>query len=233
MLARGSAWLDSRPVPRIRILSVAATTATGQPPELHRPLPAELLVTDAAHRLAMIAAARAPARGATNAWGMAYLFVKSLSCTSLLDRSQQRPAHGTRSSSRRRRDILQVLAMTTAATMVNDSTMDTWSPPWPPTRWCSLHSTRSMAELSALRQIDEHYEANGHGYPRPTRDQTDAPAPSPTPARVTGSASHEGRSASGSRSSPDAASRLLNLFCVLVSGRRRRRGSLPGARPGV
>ena len=92
-------------MPRIRILSVAATTATGQPPELHRPLPAELLVTDAAHRLAMIAAARAPARGATNAWGMAYLFVKSSSCASLLDRSQQRPAYGTRSSSRRRRDI--------------------------------------------------------------------------------------------------------------------------------
>ena len=81
------------------------TTATGQPPELHRPLPAELLVTDAAHRLAMIAAARAPARGATNAWGMAYLFVKSSSNASLLDRSQQRPAHGARSSSRRRRDI--------------------------------------------------------------------------------------------------------------------------------
>ena len=80
-------------------------TATKQPQELHRPLPAELPVTDAAHRLAMIAAARAPAHGATNAWGMAYLFVKSLSCTSLLDRSQQRPAHGTRSSSRRRRDI--------------------------------------------------------------------------------------------------------------------------------
>ena len=100
-----SARLDSRPVPRIRILSVAATTATGQPPELHRPLPAELLVTDAAHRLAMIAAARAPARGATDAWGMTYLFVNSASCTSLLDRSQQRPAHGTRSSSRRRRDI--------------------------------------------------------------------------------------------------------------------------------
>ena len=99
------ARIDSRPVPRICIVSVAMTTATGQPPELHRPLPAELLVTDAAHRLAMIAAARAPARGATNAWGMAYLFVKSLSCTSLLDRSQQRPAHGTRSSSRRRRDI--------------------------------------------------------------------------------------------------------------------------------
>ena len=99
------AWIDSRPVPRIRILSVAATTATGQPPELHRPLPAELLVTDAAHRLAMINAARAPARGATDAWGMTYLFVNSASCTSLLDRSQQRPAHGARSSSRRRRDI--------------------------------------------------------------------------------------------------------------------------------
>ena len=62
------------------------TTATGQPPELHRPLPAELLVTDAAHRLAMIAVARAPARGAMNAWGMAYLFVKSSSSASLLDR---------------------------------------------------------------------------------------------------------------------------------------------------
>ena len=86
------ARIDSRPVSRICIVSVAMTTATGQPPELHRPLPAELLVTDAAHRLAMIAAPRAPARGATNAWGMAYLFVKSLSCTSLLDRSQQRPA---------------------------------------------------------------------------------------------------------------------------------------------
>ena len=81
------------------------TTATGQPPELHRPLPAELLVTDAAHRLAMIAAARAPARGATNAWGMAYLFVNSSSSASLLDPFQQRPAHGTRSLSRRRRDI--------------------------------------------------------------------------------------------------------------------------------
>ena len=100
------ARIDSRPVPRIRILSVAMTTATGQPPELHRPLPAELLVTDAAHRLAMIAAARAPAHGATNAWGMAYLFVKSSSSASLLDRSQQRPAYGTRSSSRRRRDII-------------------------------------------------------------------------------------------------------------------------------
>ena len=129
--------------------------------------------------------------------------------------------------------FLQVLAMTTAATMVNDSTMDIWSPRWPPTRWCSLHSTRSMAELSAVRETDKHFEANGRGYPRPTRDQTDAPAPSPTPARATGSASHEGRSASGSRSSPDAASRVLNLFCVLVSGRRRRRGSPPGARPGV
>ena len=99
------ARIDSRPVPRIYIVSVAMTTATGQPPELHRPLPAELLVTDAAHRLAMIAAARAPAHGATNAWGMAYLFVKSSSNASLLDRSQQRPAHGARSSSRRRRDI--------------------------------------------------------------------------------------------------------------------------------
>ena len=117
--------------------------------------------------------------------------------------------------------FLQVLAMTTAATMVNDSTMDIWSPRWPPTRWCSLHSTRSMAELSAVRQTDKHFEANGHGYPRPTRDQTDAPAPSPTPARATGSANHEGRPASGNRSSPDAASAGLNLFCVLVSGRRR------------
>ena len=99
------ARIDSRPVPRICIVSVAMTTATGQPPELHRPLPAELLVTDAAHRLAMIAAARALARGAMNAWGMTYLFVNSASCTSLLDRSQQRPAYGTRSSSRRRRDI--------------------------------------------------------------------------------------------------------------------------------
>ena len=99
------ARIDSRPVSRICIVSVAMTTATGQPPELHRPLPAELLVTDAAHRLAMIAAARAPARGATDAWGMTYLFVNSASCASLLDRSQQRPAYGTRSSSRRRRDI--------------------------------------------------------------------------------------------------------------------------------
>jgi hypothetical protein len=41
-----------------------------------------------------------------NAWGMAYFFVKSSSNASLLDRSQQRPAHGARSSSRRRRDIL-------------------------------------------------------------------------------------------------------------------------------
>ena len=228
--------IDSRPVPRIRILSVAMTTATGQPPELHRPLPAELLVTDAAHRLAKIAAARAPALGATDAWGMTYLFVKSSSCTSLLDRSlghnsDPPTAPGVRHAVAA--IFLQVLAMTTAATMVNDSTMDIWSPRWPPTRWCSLHSTRSMAELSVVRQIDEHFEANGHGYPRPTRDQTDAPAPSPTPARVTGSASHEGRSASGSRSSPDAASLVLILFCVLVSGRRRRRGSLPGARPGV
>ena len=105
VLARVSAWIDSRPVPRIRIVSVAATTATGQPPELHRPLPAEILVTDAAHRLAMIAAARAPALGATNAWGHGLPLVKGSSCSSLLDRSQQRPAHGTRSSSRRRRDI--------------------------------------------------------------------------------------------------------------------------------
>ena len=103
--ARFRARIDSRPVPRIYIVSVAMTTATGQPPELHRPLPAELLVTDAAHRLAKIAAARAPALGATDAWGMTYLFVNSASCTSLLDRSQQRPAHGARSSSRRRRDI--------------------------------------------------------------------------------------------------------------------------------
>ena len=44
-------------------------------------------------------------RDATNAWGMAYLSVNSASCTSLLDQSQQRPAYGTRSSSRRRRDI--------------------------------------------------------------------------------------------------------------------------------
>ena len=184
-------------------------------------------------RLAMIAAARAPARGATNAWGMAYLFVKSLSCTSLLDWSQQRPAHGTRSSSRRRRDIFASAGNDDRGSDGYDSIMDTWSPPWPPTRWCSLHSTRPMAELSAVRETDKHFEAKGNGYPRPTRDQTDAPAPSPTPARATGSASHEGRSASGSRSSPDAASRVLNLFCVLVSGRRRRRGSLPGARPGV
>ena len=103
--ARFRARIDSRPVPRIYIVSAAMTTATGQPPELHRPLPAELLVTDAAHRLAKIAAARAPALGATDAWGMTYLFVNSASCTSLLDRSQQRPAYGTRSSSRRRRDI--------------------------------------------------------------------------------------------------------------------------------
>ena len=78
----------------------------------------------------------------------------------------------------------------------------------------------SQAELSTLRQIDKHFEANGHGYPRPTRDQTDAPAPSPTPARATGSASHEGRSASGSRSSPDAASPVLNIcFDTLVTYR--------------
>ena len=102
------ARIDSRPVPRIRILSVAATTATGQPPELHRPLPAELLVTDAAHRLAMIAAARAPALGATDAWGMTYLFVNSASCTSLLDRSQQRPAHGAKSSTTRAAIFVQV-----------------------------------------------------------------------------------------------------------------------------
>ena len=106
MLARGSCTdRFTTGAANPHFLGVAATTATGQPPELHRPLPAELLVTDAAHRLAMIAAARAPARGATNDWGMAYLFVKSLRCTSLLDRSQQRPAHGTRSSSRHRRDI--------------------------------------------------------------------------------------------------------------------------------
>ena len=97
--------IDSRPVPRIRILSVAATTATGQAQELHHPLPAELLVADAAHRLVLVTAARAPTHGAMNAWGMAYLFVKSSSSASLLDRSQQRPAYGTRSSSRRRRDI--------------------------------------------------------------------------------------------------------------------------------
>ena len=46
--ARFVHWIDSRPVPRICIVSVAMTTATGQPPELHRPLPAEILVTDAA-----------------------------------------------------------------------------------------------------------------------------------------------------------------------------------------
>ena len=99
------ARIDSRPVPRIRILSVAATTATGQAQELHHPLPAELLVADAAHRLVLVTAARAPTHGAMNARGMAYLFVKSSSNASLLDRSQQRPAHGARSSSRRRRDI--------------------------------------------------------------------------------------------------------------------------------
>ena len=233
MLARVSAWIDSRPVPRIRILSVAATTATGQPPELHRPLPAEILVTDAAHRLAMITAARAPARGATDAWGMAYLFVNSSSSASLLDPFQQRPAHGTRSSSRRRRDIF--------ASAGNDDRGNDGQ------RLDHGHLEPAMAADALVfpslntvdgrtqrrSQIDEHFEANGHGYPRPTRDQTDAPAPSPTPARATGSASHEERSASGSRSSPDAASRVLNLFCVLVSGRRRRRGSLPGARPGV
>ena len=168
-----------------------------------------------------------------NAWGMAYLFVKSLSCTSLLDRSQQRPAHGTRSSSRRRRDIFASAGNDDRGNDGQRLDHGHLGPRWPPTRLCSLHSTRSMAELSAVRETDKHFEANGHGYPRPTRDQTDAPAPSPTPARATGSASHEGRSASGSRSSPDAASRVLNLFCVLVSGRRRRRGSLPGARPGV
>ena len=206
------------------------TTATGQPPELHRPLPAELLVTDAAHRPAMIAAARAPARGATGAWGMTYLFVKSSSSASLLDRSQQRPAYGTRSSSRRRRDIFASAGNDDRGNDGQRLDHGHLGPRWLPTRWCSLHSTRSMAELSVVRQIDEHFEANGHGYPRPTRDQTDAPAPSPTPARATGSASHEGRSASGSRSSPDAASRVLNLFCVLVSGRRRRHG-LPHWRP--
>ena len=114
-------------MPRIRILSVAATTATGQPPELHRPLPAEILVTDAAHRLAMINATRAPARGATDAWGMTYLFVNSASCTSLLDRSlghnsDPPTAPGVRHAVAA--IFLQVLAMTTAATMVNDSTMD-------------------------------------------------------------------------------------------------------------
>ena len=220
-------------MPRIRILSVAATTATGQPPELHRPLPAELLVTDAAHRLAMIAAARAPARGATNAWGMAYLFVNSSSSASLLDPFQQRPAHGTRSSSRRRRDIFASAGNDDRGNDGQRLDHGHLGPRWLPTRWCSLHSTRSMAELSAVRETDKHFEANGHGHPRPTRDQTDAPAPSPTPARATGSASHEERSASGSRLSPDAASRVLNLFCVLVSGRRWRRGSLYGARPGV
>ena len=50
--------------------------------------------------------------------------------------------------------------------------------------------------------------------------------------RATGSASHEGGSASGSHPSPDAASPVLNLFCVLDSGRGRPRRSLHGARPG-
>ena len=180
----------------------------------------------------MIAAARAPALGATNAWGHGLPLVKGSSCSSLLDRSQQRPACGARSSSRPRRDICTSWQWRPRQRL---STTRPWapSPQWPPTREHSLHSTQPMAELSVVRQIDKQFEANGRGYPRPTRDQTDVPAPSPTPARATGSASHEGRSASGSRSSPDAASPDLNLFCVLVSGRRRRRGSLPGARPGV
>ena len=80
-------------------------------------------MTDAAHRLAMIAAARAPACGATDAWGMTYLFVNSASCTSLLDRSQQRPAHGAKSSTTRAAIFVQV-GSGDAAAMVNDSTMD-------------------------------------------------------------------------------------------------------------
>ena len=160
------ARIDSRPVPRIRILSVAATTATGQPQEIHRPLPAELLVADAAHRLAMIAAARAPALGATNAWGHGLPLVKGSSCSSLLDRSQQRPACGARSSSRPRRDICTSWQWRPRQRL---STTRPWapSPQWPPTREHSLHSTQPMAELSVVRQIDKQFEANGRGYPRP------------------------------------------------------------------
>ena len=99
------ARIDSRSVSRICIVSVAMTTATGAAPGAPSSASCRTSRDRRRARLAMIAAARAPARGATNAWGMAYLFVKSLSCTSLLDWSQQRPAHGTRSSSRRRRDI--------------------------------------------------------------------------------------------------------------------------------
>ncbi len=99
------ARIDSRPVPRIRIIKRCRDDGYGAAPGAPSSASCRTSRDRRRARLAMIAAARAPARGATNAWGMAYLFVKSLSCTSLLDRSQQRPAHGARSSSRRRRDI--------------------------------------------------------------------------------------------------------------------------------
>ena len=97
--------IDSRPVPRIRILSVAMTTATGAAPGA--PSSASCRTSRDRRR----APPRYDSRGTSTSprrherLGHGLPLCKKFELHLSPDRSQQRPAHGTRSSSRRRRDI--------------------------------------------------------------------------------------------------------------------------------